>query len=185
MATAVPIFHTEICRVRKTAMIDTTHAWIVAHPVVMMFVLFSVGILVSLFSAEIKRFMAYWPGRTAQSAALNTNTNRLKLLESIHGNTYNLVLYLAFNATGLVTMALIWSIILLVGSAIFNHGIVARAWVGPTVTGMCVSKIQMIGRDIKDLYNYDQVSAELRKSIESLKKSMEEKKSKRMTKESV
>lgn len=166
-------------------MISTAHEWIVSHPVTMMLILFIIGSVVSLFSTEIKRFVAYWPGRTAQAAALNMDTNRLRLLENIHGNTYNLVLYLAFNATGLVTTAFFWSMILVVGSAIFNHGVVAREWVIPVVIGMCVGKVQMVARDIRDLYHYDKISAELRNSIESLKNKMEEKRLKRTTKESV
>jgi len=93
------------------------------------------------------------------------NVNRLRLVERLHNNTYELVLYLALSAVGVVDAAIIWNGVLFVASLIFFHGTVNSVQLQGTLFGIGVGKALQVGDVLKQLANYDASTAYMRKSL--------------------
>jgi ABC-type multidrug transport system fused ATPase/permease subunit len=148
--------------------ITATHDWIVAHPVAMMFILFALSGLLSLFAQEIKRFLSTWPGRTLNSATRKNLTNRLNTLENLNQNPYMLLIYFGLMFTDTIMDILTWSFILIGGYLAIFHTLVPRGLIISTAGGIFASKVYTFGAVLKDLCKFNTVSAELRTSIEQV-----------------
>jgi hypothetical protein len=143
-----------------------THDWIATHPVFTMFALFFASGLISLYSREIKGFLHFWPIRTLRAANLNINTKRLYLLDSLHNNPYNLLIYLALEVTSYIESMFYWSLIVLMWNLIFYHHIPSWNFL-PAILGTGIGKATQVSFVLKQLWNYDNETDQLRKAIAS------------------
>jgi hypothetical protein len=146
--------------------IISTHKWIVDHPVVMLFASLIASGLISLYSQQIRGFLHTWPIRTLRSANLNVNRKQLQLLESLHNNTYNLVIYLALAATSFVGTAFNWLICLNFANLIFSLHFTLQLMLIPAIVGPIFGKSMQVNIVLRELCHYDKRTAELRASIE-------------------
>ena len=69
--------------------------WLGKHTLLYAFALFLVGCFVSLYSAEVKRFLHVWPRTRLNQAHQNSVRQRLDLMKRLHKNPYNLLFYFA------------------------------------------------------------------------------------------
>jgi hypothetical protein len=129
-----------------------------------MFALFFVSGLISLYSKEIKGFLHSWPIRTLRTADLNMSKKRLQLLESLHNNTYNLVIYLALSVTSYVDAMFFWFVILSLTDLIIFHTFPKYSFL-PAITGVAIGKTTQVGIVLKELCNYEKRTEELRQEI--------------------
>jgi hypothetical protein len=145
--------------------IDAAHDWISGHPVATMLTLFFVSGLISLYSKEIKGFLHVWPIRTLRAYNRNNNRNRLRLLESLHNNTYQLVIYLALSALSVFLSALTWYALLLPVYFLFSaHPVFIQPW--SIILGVATGKASQVSIVLRELGNYERRTEELRTAIE-------------------
>ncbi len=144
----------------------STHNWIVGHPVTMMFAIFAASGLISLYGQEIKGFLHTWPIRTLRSANLNVNRKQLRLLESLHNNTYNLLIYLALAVTSFFGTVLSWFIFLNLANVIFSLHFAPLLMLAPALVGVGVGQSTKMNIVLRELCQYEKRTAELRDSIE-------------------
>ena len=140
------------------------HDWIATHSVTMMFVLFAASGLISLYSKEIKGFLHVWPIRTLRAANLNVNRKRLQLLESLHNNTYNLVIYLALSVTSYIDAMFYWFLIINMTSLVFSHHVATWSFLS-AILGVGIGKTTQVSIVLRELWSYDKRTQELRRAI--------------------
>ena len=145
--------------------IDATHGWISGHPVATMLTLFFVSGLISLYSKEIKGFLHVWPIRTLRAYNRNNSTRQLRLLETLHNNTYKLVIYLAHSVVSVILSTLSWYVLLTAINLWFSpHPTFAGPW--PILWGITVGKALQVSTVLQELGNFETRTAELRTAIE-------------------
>ena len=74
----------------------TSVGWFQGHPLTVSIILFFAAALISIYSTEIKHFLHHWP-RTRKALHSSTRsflTNRVVLLERLHNNAYEVLMYL-------------------------------------------------------------------------------------------
>jgi hypothetical protein len=138
--------------------ITASHDWIIANPVAMMLMLFSVSALLSLFAQEIKYFLRSWPIRTVRASTRNAYVNKLKTLEYLHENPYRLLLYLCRIFTSTVNMILAWGAILAIGSILIFHSVLPFHTLASCLLGMVFSTIWTLSITLKELSDYEKLN---------------------------
>lgn len=157
--------------------IATIHDWIVAYPVATMFIFFVLNVLLALFPKEIKLFVASWPHRLNASTRRGYE-NHLRRLESLHQNPYGVLLYFGYTFTDTLIFIL-WASMawILVYIAIFRANI-PQHLINSIGAGVFVAKMYQVRSLLKDLYNYENVTARIRAEIEKIDQDMSKKKAK-------
>lgn len=127
--------------------------WITAHPIAVTFVLFAIGILVSLYSSEIKRFLHGWTKRKWRDLNRKQAANTLALLRRVHNNSYEFLLYIFGRLAHLITQA-VWMNLALLAFAGFTHASLGTSmW--SIFGGLLIGWAYQLKELIKSLYNYE------------------------------
>lgn len=150
----------------------------------MMFILFFVSGLLSLFAKEIKEFFSYWPGRALNTSTRNGLVRRLQVLDNLHQNPYGLLVYFGMTFVDIVfTVAIGTASLILILGGTFQIKI-SNVEVLPIALGIFASKVHMFGAVLKDLCNYEKVTGELRTILDSVNQDLARIEQKRIQKES-
>src|SRR5438270_6485444 len=81
--------------------------WPQGHPLAFTLILFVLAALVSIFSGDIRSFFRRLPHRIRTFRAISAEDS-LKLLESLHENSYNLLLFIAHRVFSILFAALVF-----------------------------------------------------------------------------
>jgi hypothetical protein len=153
--------------------------WATKPETIFAVVLFILGIVVSLFAGDIRRGM----GRSVERSGnflnqwrTNYYSNELRTLERVHGNPYELLLYLASQFVGATVGILRLSVVYLIMASV---GILAKwtsskelfvlnpiSLAGGALIGRAVPVFQTLNR----LYDYENKRRELQEKVERLSK---------------
>jgi hypothetical protein len=95
--------------------------WTTAHPIAFTLILFVLGIIISIYSAEIKQFLHGWTKRTWRQFNRRQAEQNLALLRRVHNNSYELQLYVLGSLAHFARQAVLWNFIALVIVLGFLH----------------------------------------------------------------
>jgi uncharacterized membrane protein YbhN (UPF0104 family) len=141
-------------------------------------VLFLIGFFASVYPSKMREMLGL-PVRGINKSALKFYENQLQIIEALHGNTYTLVLFLAWNAMGLATY-LFWMFVLAIIISFVGYEIqgkvVSTMSFGITFLslgiGGATGKAQRMRLVLKDLYSFDTRAVKLREQITSIKEKL-------------
>jgi hypothetical protein len=145
-------------------MLHALHEWLAEHPITLTVGAGAFFFLLSLYSAEIRAVIHFWPRKAAHANDRILSARRLQLLERLHDNTYALVLWLAHTAVD----TMIWSIIL---------GPIGAAWLhwsshasgsfsgASIIIGVVTGKAFQVRLVLSELANYEKSVASIKASI--------------------
>jgi hypothetical protein len=137
-------------------------------------ILFVIGLYATLNPSRTKELLGI-PGRGLNRAALKYYEQELATLEGLHANSYNLLLWLAWNVLDVMTYVFWFSIaytLVFVGLFLtfakmhgtsFGGGFVALA------SGGVLGRARSMRDTMKSLYDYDKKTEKLKKLIASIK----------------
>ena len=128
-------------------------------------ILLVVSGVVSLYSKEIKEFLHTWPIKKLHANDRNMSQHRLRTLEWLHNNTYNLVLYLALSVTETVQTAIYWNCAIVVGSLVFFHHVPQYLSFLSKLVGVCIGKGTQVNIVLMELRDYEKSTTRLKSAI--------------------
>jgi hypothetical protein len=143
--------------------IDATHDWIAGHPVATMIGLFCFGSLISIYGSEVKRFLHTWPAHQYRAGSRTRSYRRLALLQMMHKDSYELVLYLASTTFGSMNMSVLIYWISILISVWNGHGIPRPAW--SIYAGIWLARWYESSIIVWQLQNYDYSVSQLNTKI--------------------
>ncbi len=151
-------------------MLHTITEWLKNHPLLYPFILFVLAAFVSIYSAELKRFLHHWPKTAEHSrkAAQQVVIHRLAILNALHNDSYQLLLYFADKFITLVIEGLGLMVIISVIGLITKIHIELIVWVS-MMTGSLTGAVLEVRRVLKELVNYDQSVNTLQAYLAKLK----------------
>jgi hypothetical protein len=79
--------------------LSAVHKWGVDHPIWLTIAISLVFFILSMYTKEIRLFLHFWPRKKLHSNDRIMSGRRLETLQRVHGDAYQLVLYLAVNLT--------------------------------------------------------------------------------------
>jgi hypothetical protein len=91
--------------------------------------------------------------------------HRLRTLEWLHNNTYNLVLYLALSVTETVQTAIYWNCAIVVGLLVFFHHVPQYLSFLSTLGGVCIGKGTQVNIVLMELRDYEKSTTRLKSAI--------------------
>jgi hypothetical protein len=138
--------------------------WISGHSIAFTLILFLLGCLVSLFSAEIKQFVRSWPRRKFGEFDRDFTKRRIALLKSIHKDSYYLNLWFIWNILDLIFWSITWNGLVILGTiAIMHKGSEISIW--GTMSGLLVGKAIKMREIVNQLYSFDKSVKELEEHL--------------------
>lgn len=118
----------------------------------MSIIFFVLSCIVSLYATEIKLFLRNWPKDKFRKATLNRVKSRLRLLNGIHGNSYELTLWFIWELVDIFIWTAIVNIITFLLSFIIHPSNVPTFW--STATGVVIGRAFYMKDVLRQLYNY-------------------------------
>jgi MFS family permease len=140
--------------------------WFGRHPLLYTFLLFLIACFVSIYSSDVKRFLHEWPRTKVKARQANrlVVTQRLELLNHVHGNSYNLIFYFALQFIEMVfeflLLAIVATILAKVAAIKSLSGVMFGLFCGAFV-GRCYT----VRGVLKQLSNYDHSVSELQRQL--------------------
>lgn len=149
-----------------TLNLQTVIDWAHQHPTALTLILFLVSCAISIYGREVRGFLHNWP-RT--SKAIDTVSYRmaqhdLAEIESLHKNTYNVLLYsLSLFVAGSKRIVIVVGILYTL-SAVAKSPLSTTSVIGLAL-GMFMGRISDLGHLVHRLIHYEESSAVLKKEI--------------------
>jgi hypothetical protein len=138
--------------------------WVYTPQMIVTYVLFVLAALVSLYTAEIRRFIRS-AGQTPRAMMINRLKYRKRFLEDVHDNPYNLLLFLAWMLVNTIMVAIWMLLILAVLKLVFKLD-----WSFYSVFGgLIVGRVMNVASHVNWLYNYEEQIAWIDKELVRLK----------------
>lgn len=139
---------------------DIISRWHEAHPTGFELTLFLLACLVSVFSSAILGFLKSFP-RKQRAVRYRKDVYRIQLLNLLHNDSYQLLLYVLSEVVWGVTTALLWSLFLIAFQLGLAHKIDSSS-LGSITVGILLGKAIQMRSVLAQLHNYED-------SIEKLK----------------
>lgn len=140
--------------------------WCSKHPLTITFILFLLSVVISIYASEIKSFIRHWPKSTLRAARRNTALHQKYILELVHNDAYNLLLYLAWNLVHVVALAVLWLVFVNTISLILAHHVTSLSlWT--VISGIAVGKALKVKSRLEQLEHYENSIQKLDKIIEA------------------
>jgi hypothetical protein len=153
-----------------TKLIEKIHFaqdWSRSHTLTVTIILFFLAAFISIYSTEIKDFLHHWPRTRAsfRDIARRKTQEELDILNRVHEDPYQLLLYLAWAAIKMIVTSLLYA-----AGAVFSMRFNMRAAL-PLVVGLvfgeCGATLRDVRSHVNKLYNYDSAVAKLEKELQS------------------
>jgi hypothetical protein len=141
---------------------NTLTDWLKNHQLLYTFILFLLSAAFSLYAKDIRRFLHEWPKtkETARQVKRDKAAERLRLLQLLHNDSYQLLLYFSIQFMQIVLGCLISAAILFVISLFrekpFLTGIYVGAW-----AGIFLGRLDNLRSVVSQLTRYDSAVAGL------------------------
>lgn len=146
---------------------STASHWAQGHPITFAIVLFAASALISLYSQEIKTFLRTWPTTKMRASVLNDARHQLALLNNLHNNTYQLLLWFIWNIVQVVITALLGNILVFfIFLALEYPKFPTAASLGSSFIGIICGQAWRMKLVLRQLYDYDRSVQMLKKKID-------------------
>jgi hypothetical protein len=154
------------------AVMNTVKDWLLHHPLLYPFILCVFAAFVSIYSQDIKSFLHHWP-RAKESVrwfSQDKASRRLRLLEVLHNNSYQLLLYFATKfIQGVILWVIVAATFTIIGLITKSKTAGLQALVG-ICGGIFFATCQEVRGVLVQLISYDQSVAKLKERLSKLEK---------------
>lgn len=136
-----------------------------------------VSVLVSLFAQELRRWfrsLLRGGGRSLNRGVVSDFENKLAVINWVHGNAYNLLLWLLLEARILIFNTVGFFVLGILLQSYFGY---AKVIASTCIVGAWVGRTIRVSELLGNLQNYDKAKAELEGKIEWFKSRDSSKKS--------
>jgi hypothetical protein len=151
--------------------------WLKDHPFLYPFILFLIGVAVSIYSQNVKRFLHDWPRTKEKKRQVQRNavTRRLELLKLLHNNSYELIVYLGGRSVLMVYSLMFIGIVIGTAKAL-NLGVQNHKWaalagvLAGILSGEFTGALRELHEIFRQLKSYEQSVTQLEQTLSKLEK---------------
>lgn len=149
--------------------------WPSNHPVVFTLILFGLSAFFSVYGSDVRRFLHSWPKKKFNESNLKIIHNRIRLLESLHNDSYRLSLFFMWHVVDLFSRSLTYAAILAILS-FFLPNQFPRFTLWAVIPSVLIGKVFMLKDVFNQLADFDKSMSNLTKSLppeESVKQAVQ------------
>ncbi len=145
--------------------------WLKNHSLLYTFILFLISAAFSIYSKDIRRFLHEWPRAKEKKRQVQRKavSRRLELLELLHNNSYELILYIADKVV-LMVYGLIFFFVIVGASKTLHKWATLAAVLSGILSGEFIGALQEMHEIFGQLKSYEQSVATLQLTLSVLEK---------------